>query len=90
MLVRGWENDPRRWRGRGRVSRGTEDGSGLTMKQSSMSGSVRPSVNGWLGVMPGYDVMCPVGMPVLSRGRYWVVERVASVPSMVVLPLRLK
>lgn len=39
-------NDARSWSGQVRVSTGMEDGSGLTMKQSSRLGSVAPRMKG--------------------------------------------
>lgn len=74
------------------MSRGMEDAEeGETMKQSSMSGSVAPSVKGLLGVRSGKGATEEdVGMPPASTGRYDVVERVTCVPSIVGEPERLK
>lgn len=74
-------------RGEDRVSRGQE---GDTTKQSSMSGSCAPSVNGVLAAILGkQDVVTEVGMPSLT-GRYSAVHNVTSVPSIVGLPDKLK
>jgi hypothetical protein len=70
MLVVGWKAVTSLVRGEERVSSGILEASdGSTMKQSSMSGSVRPSVNSLCAVIPGYEVRPPVGIPPSSTGR---------------------
>jgi len=58
--------------------------SGFTTKQSSKEGDCLPSVNVVLGNgADGCAAISPVGMDVESRARYWLVQRVTEVPSMV-------
>lgn len=89
--MEGWYADTSFWSGDERVSRGMEAaGDGFTTKQSSMSGSDVPRVNGTLASMSGYEaVWVLVGMP-SSSGRYAEVQRVTTVSWMVGRPLRLK
>ena len=70
MPVEGWKAVTSLVRGDERVSSGIFEAiDGSTTKQSSISGSVRPSVNSLWAVTPGYDVGPPVGIPPSSTGR---------------------
>lgn len=90
ILDSGWKKEATVCRGEFRVSIGMLEGSVLTTKQSSMSGSFSPRVNEVLGLTPGYSSMGPVGIPPSSTTWYLFVISVASVPAIVASPVRLK
>lgn len=48
------------------MSMGMLEVSVFAIKQSSISGSFSPSLNGLLGLTPGYSSIGPVGMPPAS------------------------
>lgn len=55
-----------------------------------MNGVFAPRMKALFAVRPGKSSTAPVGITLSLTGRYLIVVNVASVPSMVVLPLRLK
>src|SRR3569833_790486 len=64
--------------------------SSFTMKQSSISGSSAPSVNGVLPLSLLFAVGLSVGLPLSSSGLFVLVLCSTTVPSMVGPPVRLK
>jgi hypothetical protein len=90
-LVAGWYAETSLVKGDLRVSSGTcEAVDGSVTKQSSISGSSGPRVNSLLDSRPLYAVGSPVGIPPSSTGKYWLEQRVITVPSIVGCPERLK
>ncbi len=90
ILLSGWYAATSLVKGSERVSIGILLDASLTMKQSSIEGSVAPRVNGvLLSTLP--NALIPaLGMPVSSTGRYEFVESVTTVPSILGPPVRLK